>query len=267
MRPERDDIAAPEFPEGTHWVNAGDPPAMARLTAAGPVLVHFFDFAQLNSVRAMPYVVAWRDRYRESGLSVVGVHAPRLKVTADPDALATGVARLSVDHPVAADSDYRIWHAYGCRGWPSLFLWGQGGALRWFHFGEGEYASTEAAIQEELGPTAELPEPLAPLRDTDAPGALVAPPSDEVFPGGSQAEPWRGGAIELEYAAGGAHASVAGTGTLRVALDGGEPRRIAVEGPGLYDLASHPRHEPHHLRLEADPGLEVYSVSFSAGLP
>lgn len=267
MRPERDDIAAPEFPDGTRWVNAEDPPAMARLTAAGPVLVHFFDFAQLNSVRAMPYVVVWHDRYRGNGLSVVGVHAPRLKVTADPDALAAGLARLGVDHPVAADSDYRIWHDYGCRGWPSLFLWGQGGALRWVHFGEGEYASTEAAIQDELGPTAELPEPLAPLRDTDAPGALVAPPSDEVFPGGSEAEPWRGGTIELDYAAGGAHASVAGTGTLRVALDANEPRRISVEGPGLYDLASHPRHEAHHLRLEADPGLEVYSVSFSAGLP
>ena len=32
---------------------------IAELTAAGPVLVHFFDFAQLNSVRALPYVIAW----------------------------------------------------------------------------------------------------------------------------------------------------------------------------------------------------------------
>jgi hypothetical protein len=273
MRPERDDIAAPEFPDGTRWLNTENPPNMAELTAAGPVLVHFFDFAQLNSVRATPYVVAWNDRYRDRGLQTIGVHSPRLPITADPDALAVGLHRLGLRHPVAADFDYRIWHDYGCRGWPSLFLWGQGGALRWFHFGEGEYAATEEAIQEEVGPIAAsaLPEPLAPLRDTDASGALVAPPSDEVYPGGSPAEPWRSGvtgnAIELDYAAGGAYALAAGTGELSVELDGGEARTVAIDGAGLYDLAVHAGHESHHLRLEADPGVDVYSVSYSAGLP
>jgi hypothetical protein len=273
MRPERDDIAAPEFPDGVRWLNTDAPPTMAGLTAAGPVLIHFFDFAQLNSVRAMPYAVAWNERYSNRGLSLVGVHSPRFPVTADPAALTVGLDRLGVRHPVAADADYRIWHDYGCRGWPSLFLWGHGGALRWVHFGEGEYRATEEAIQEELGPIAavELPEPIAPLRDTDAPGALVAPPSDEVYPGGSGAEPWRAdcadGAIELDYAAGGAHASAAGRGALRATVDAGEPRTVAVDAPGLYDLAIHPRHEAHHLRIEADPGVEVYSVSFSAGMP
>jgi hypothetical protein len=269
MRPERDDIAAPELPGGTRWLNAENPPAMAALTATGPVLVHFFDFAQLNSVRAVPYVVAWNDRYRDRGLSTIGIHSPRLPVTADPDALRPGLARLGISHPVADDADYRIWHEYGCRGWPSLFLGGRGGALRWVHFGEGEYAPTEAAIQEELGviAAAGLPDPLAPLRATDAPGALVMPPSEEVYPGGSAAEPWRGERLELDYEGGGAHASAAGAGALRVALDDGEYRAVQVDGPGLYDLAAHPRHESHRLRVDADPGVEVYSVSFSAGLP
>ncbi|MFL5870875.1 MAG: DipZ protein [Solirubrobacterales bacterium] len=272
MRPEREDIAAPELPDRMRWLNTESPPKMDELTAAGPVLVHFFDFAQLNSVRAMPYVVAWNDRYRDHGLSVLGVHSPRLAITSDPQAVAAGLERLCVRHPVAADVEYRIWHDYGCRGWPSLFLWGRGGALRWFHFGEGEYVATELAIQEALGAIAAgLPKPLAPLRDTDAPDALVAPPTDEVYPGGSATQPWRSngadGAIALDYAAGGVHASATGTGELRAIVDGGEPWTVAVDGPGLYDLAMHPRHESHRLRLEADPGVEVYSVSFSAGIP
>jgi len=42
MRPERETIAAPDLPAGIEWV--GDAPAsMPALTAAGPVLVHFFD--------------------------------------------------------------------------------------------------------------------------------------------------------------------------------------------------------------------------------
>lgn len=274
MRPDRADIAVPELPPRVRWLNADGPPAMTRLMAAGPVLVHFFDFAQLNSVRALPYVKAWHDRYTAHGLAVLGVHSPRYPFGSDRGVLADGVTRLGVEHPVADDSRYALWHDYGCRGWPSLFLWGRGGALRWYHFGEGEYTATEAAIQEELRAVdagLDLPPPLAPLRPTDAPGALVAPPSEEVFPGGSAAEPWRArhpeDALELEYAAGGAHATAAGRGELVVALDGAAATTVPVETPGLYDLAIHPRHEDHRLRLEPRGEIEVYSVGFSAGVP
>jgi hypothetical protein len=267
MRPERENIGAPELPGRLRWLNADRAPRMAELTAAGPVLVHFFDFAQLNSVRAMPYVVAWNERYGDRGLTTLGVHTPRFKFSAEHEHLRLGLEALGITHPVADDSRYEVWHDYGCRGWPSLFLWGQGGALRWFHFGEGEYAATEAAIQEELDRDDQLPEPLAPLRDTDAPGALVAPPSDEVFPGGSETEPWHGGPIELDYAAGGAHASVAGAGRLLVSIDGAEARAIEVAAPGLVDLATHPKHESHRLHVEPDAGVELYSLSFSPGMP
>ncbi len=246
---------------------------LAELTAAGPVLVHFFDFAQLNSIRALPYVLAWTERYRTAGLATLGIHSPRFPFTAERDALAPALERLGVSHPIADDSRYAVWHDYGCRGWPSLFLWGQGGALRWVHFGEGAYEATERAIVAELAaldPGFDPPPPLEPLRPTDSPGALVAPPSEEVLPGGSLTEPWRGGperTLELSYEAGGAHASVDGEGELRVAVDGGEARSVAVTAPGLYDLAVHPRHEPHSLRLDAGAGIDVYSVSFSAALP
>jgi len=267
MRPERENIAAPEFPGRLRWLNAERAPRMVELTAAGPVLVHFFDFAQLNSVRAMPYVVSWDQRYRARGLTTLGIHTPRFAFSAEREALSQGVEALGITHPVADDSRYEVWHDYGCRGWPSLFLWGQGGALRWFHFGEGEYEGTEIAIQEEVGGDGDLPETLEPLRDTDATGALVAPPSEEVFPGGSETEPWRGGPIELDYTAGGAHASVTGAGRLTFSIDGDAPRAVEVTAPGLVDLALHPKHESHHLRLVPSDGVDLYSISFSPGLP
>jgi hypothetical protein len=273
VRPERANIAAPELPARLRWVGAERSPRMAELTAAGPVLVHFFDFAQLNSVRALPYVVEWDRRYRGAGLTTLGIHSPRFAFTAERAALAPALERLGVAHPVADDSRYAVWHDYGCRGWPSLFLWGAGGALRWFHFGEGEYAATEEAIQEELrerDALAELPPPLAPLRPSDAPGALVAPPTEELFPGGSPKGPWRpapGDALELTYEAGGAHASVDGEGALSVAIDGAATTRVDVPGPGLYELAEHPRHERHRLTLHASEGVEVYAISYSAGVP
>jgi hypothetical protein len=271
LRPERPNIAAPELPGRLRWIGIERAPRVAELTATGPVLVHFFDFAQLNSVRALPYVLAWDERYRDAGLTTLGVHSPRFPFTAEAAALEPALERLGIVHPVADDSSYAVWHDYGCKGWPSLFLWGQGGALRWFHFGEGEYEATEAAIVEEVRAVEPLfapPPALAPLRPSDASGALVAPPTEEVFPGGSAEAPWRprpgAGPLELRYEAGGAHASVAGRGALRFSLDGGEPRTIEVRSPGLYDLAEHPSHEAHALSVDGDEEIELYSLSFSA---
>lgn len=272
MRPARDDIAAPELPGRIQWLNADDAPRMSELTAAGPVLVHFFDFAQLNSVRALPYVLEWHRRYAPHGLSVLGIHSPRFRFTGEREVASAGIAALGVEHPVALDSAYAIWHDYGCKGWPSLFLWTRGGALAWAHFGEGEYLATEEAIQESLRSedlTLDLPVPMEPLRATDAPGALVAPPSEEVFPGGSPAEGWEpapgGDRIELEYEAGGAYVVAEGDGELRAGLDGEalEPLR----GRGLVAVGEHQRHERHRLEIEAAPGVRVWAISFAPGMP
>ncbi len=274
MRPTAQDIAVPPFPHGTAWIGA-EPPPVERICARGPLLVHFVDAGHVSSVRTLPYLSEWAKRYRDLGLSVLGINSPRFPFTADPAKLEAALARLGVGFPVAADSDYRVWHAYGCEGWPSLFLWGRGGALRWFHFGEGEYRATELAIQEELrGPRrshAELPDPMAALRPSDAPGALVSAPSEEVFPGGSISEPWLatapGARLEIDYEAGEAWATVDGSGSLAFSLDGGAEHTIEVGAPGAYRLASHREHERHRLSLRATPGLSVYAVGFAAGVP
>jgi hypothetical protein len=273
VHPERDNIAAPDLPAGIPWIGE-EPGSMPVLTAGGPVLVQFLDFAQLNSVRTLPYLLEWDRRYRDAGLRTIGVQAPRFPFGADPETVAEGLRRLGVEFPVAIDGRRALWHSYGCEGWPSLFLWKLGGALAWFHFGEGEYRGTEEAIQEELreqDALRDLPAPLEPLRPSDAPGARVMAPSAELFPGGSWERPWVAGEdgedLVVTYEAGSAHATVEGAGELRIELDG-EPRgSVAVDGAALYELAAHRRHESHALVLRPEPGLRVWSVSFAAGVP
>jgi hypothetical protein len=273
MRPDRENIAAPDLPEGIEWVGEA-PRSMPIATAAGPVLVHFLDFAQLNSVRTLPYVAKWARRYREHGLTTIGVQAPRFPFGADRDAVAAGLRSLGIDFPVAIDADRRLWHAYGCEGWPSLFLWKLGGALAWFHFGEGEYRATEQAIQDELREAdalRDLPPPMDPLRPTDAAGAKVMPPTPELFPGGTWETPWIAGkdgtTLDLPHEAGGAFATIEGQGQLNITLDGTELPPIAIESPALYPLVKHPRHEHHQLTLRPSAGLRIWSISFSAGIP
>jgi hypothetical protein len=274
MRPGRENIAAPDLPQQIAWIGE-EPSSMPALTARGPVLVHFIDFAQLNSARTLPYLNEWHRRYAEHGLGVIGVQAPRFPFGADPEAVAAGLAGQGVEFPVAIDAERRLWEAYGCEGWPSLFLWSLGGALAWFHFGEGEYCGTEEAIQAELreiDALRALPEPMAPLRPTDAPGIEVIAPTPEVFPGGSWERPWTASeaepALALDYQAGGAFATVEGEGEIEVEIDGEWSEPVAVgPRPGLVTLAEHPGHEAHSLLLRPSPELRVWSLSFAAGMP
>jgi hypothetical protein len=270
MFPDRDNIAAPDLPPGITWIGEA-PESMPAATAAGPALVHFFDFAQLNSVRTLPYLAEWERRYRNDGLTVIGVQAPRFPFGSDPAAVARGLRSLGVEFPVAIDSERALWQSYGCEGWPSLFLWSLGGALAWFHFGEGEYLGTEEAIQAELreiDALRDLPVPMAPLRPTDGPGARVLAPTPEVFPGDSWERPWIAGEdgdeLIVPYEAGGVYATVEGVGELGLELDDSSCDSIATDEPRLYVLAEHPQHEHHTIALRPTPGLRIWSVSFAA---
>jgi hypothetical protein len=245
-----------------------------RLVAAHPVLVHFFDFAQLNSVRTLPYLRAWHERYRSDGLSLIGVHSPRFPFTQDPGAVAAAAERVGIDWPVAVDPEFALWRIYEPHGWPALFLWGQGGALRWYHLGEGDYAATEEAIREALSESDgdhDWPSLLEPIRPSDVPDVKVIAPTPELFPGGSTEEPWSStegiSSLELEYEAGGAYAATDGEGRIGIRVDGEDRDPVEVTSPGLQELTAHVRSERHTLRLEPSPGLLVYSIQFAAAVP
>ena len=263
----------PPIAEDTEWIGEA-PPKVERLTAKGPVLVHFIDAGHLSSVRTLPYLSAWHERYSALGLSVLGVNSPRFPFTASAPKLAAALGRYELPFPVASDPGYTIWRAYGCEGWPSSFLWAQGGVLAWFHFGEGEYDATENEIREQLPESARqagLPAPGVPIRPSDGADAQVVPPTAETFPGGAPDKPWRAPPaakpMELDYEGAGAAVTVDGRGELTVSVDGGPERRIAIDAPGLYELSEHPSHGAHKVVLTPSIGLEIYSFSFAPGVP
>jgi hypothetical protein len=241
-----------------------------RLVATRPVLVHFFDVAQLNSVRTLPYLRAWHERYGGDGLAMIGVHSPRFPFTQDAEVVGDAAARLGIAWPVALDPEFRLWRLYEPHGWPALFLWGRGGALTWYHLGEGDYAGTEEAIREAL-PEREWPPLLEPIRPSDVPDAQVIAPTSEHFPGGSTEEPWSASdadpSIQLDYEAGGAYAATDGEGEISIRIDC-DPREPAqVTHSGLQELITHDHSERHTLELEPTPGLRIYSIQFAAGVP
>ena len=245
MRAPVDSIYAPPLPT-LEWVNV----ATLRMDqqVGRPVLIEFWDFLRVNSLRTLPYVTSWHARYADRGLRVISVHAPGFPPSRDPAAARAAVARLGIEHPVALDPNLRAWRQFDVPGWPARYLFDQELRLFEYHHGEGDYAGTERAIQELLG----LDEPLMePVRPEDAPGAeLVVPSPDQ--PGA-----WSG-----PYGAGGVWAVAEGRGTLTA-----NGRGIPVDGPACLPVVEHPRHTEAVLELTPGPGTFVHATCFTAGLP
>jgi thiol-disulfide isomerase/thioredoxin len=174
-----DTIAAPLFPTGLPWVNA---PAggVSVIRRGRPMLVEFWDFCRPNSLRTLPYIKAWHERYAQEGLRVIGVHCPGFEASRDESVVRDAVARLGIDYPVLIDSRLTVWQDYGNEGWPARYLFDGRARLFDYHYGEGAYRETELAIQELLGLERE---PLVALRPEDAPEAeLVAQTADQEGP-------------------------------------------------------------------------------------
>jgi thiol-disulfide isomerase/thioredoxin len=177
-------ILAPEL-EGGNWIEQG-PVSLAALRDKAVVLLDFWDYTCINCIRTLPYVVAWRKRYAQSGLVVVGVHAPEFSFAREGSHVAEAAARFGLEYPIVLDNEYAIWRAYSNRYWPAKYLIDAKRRIRYYHFGEGAYQETELAIQgllRELNPAVSLPPPMDPVRDSDQPGAVCYRVTPELYLG------------------------------------------------------------------------------------
>jgi thiol-disulfide isomerase/thioredoxin len=114
------------------------------------VLVDFWTYTCINSLRPLPYVKHWAEKYKGAGLVVIGVHTPEFSFEKEPVNVASAVHDLQVTYPVAIDSDHRIWDAFQNEYWPAQYLVDGEGKIRYHHFGEGDYGKMERVIQELL---------------------------------------------------------------------------------------------------------------------
>jgi len=92
VRSPTDTIPAPPFPRELRWFNVA---ALRMDKQRGrPVLVEFWDFCRANSLRTLPYLQAWHERYGERGLRVIGVHTGGWDFSRDEDAIGRAIERL-----------------------------------------------------------------------------------------------------------------------------------------------------------------------------
>ena len=166
------------------------PAADGQAARAGPSWSSSGTSAAINSLRTLPYLKAWHERYAEAGLRVIGVHTGGVPAVARRRTSVRARRRAPGDRVSGGDR-----HRAGGlgllrqRGLARAATCGTpAGALFSLHYGEGAYAETELEIQELLGVERE---PLAPVRPEDEPGLLL--PRADRGPARRLLRPLRGG--------------------------------------------------------------------------
>lgn len=138
----------PDLDGAIGWLNS--PPLSSKSLRGKVVLVNFWTYTCINSLRPLPYVKSWASKYRDAGLVVVGVHTPEFSFEHEPTNVENAVRTLNVTFPVAIDSKARIWQSFNNQAWPAQYLVDAKWGIRYHHSGEGDYGEIERVIQELL---------------------------------------------------------------------------------------------------------------------
>jgi len=185
---------APEFAAG-NWLNTpgGEPLTLTELTDRGEVvLVDFWTYTCINCIRTLPELRSWDERYGEDGLTIVGVHTPEFPFERETDNVAAAVEEYDISYPVVQDNEYGTWDAFRNQYWPAKYLIDADGNLRYVHFGEGAYETTESAIRSLL---AEAGHPPGPEATADAETADPGVATPETYLGAARAQNFLNGPI------------------------------------------------------------------------
>lgn len=173
--------------DGGQWLQ-GDPIVINGRES--PTLIDFWDYTCLNCLRTLPYLREWHHRYSEHGLAIVGVHTPEFSFAGNADHVQRAIKKLDIPYPVVLDSEFNIWKKYENSYWPAKYFVDRQGMIRARHFGEGGYSESETFLQvllrEQDGFSVDLPEPMAPIRPDDAPGAVCYRVTPEIYCGYSR---------------------------------------------------------------------------------
>src|SRR5262252_1217357 len=115
-----DEGRMPDVDGAVAWLNSA--PLNSRALRGKVVLVNFWTYSCINSLRELPYIKAWAAKYKDAGLVVIGVHAPEFGFERDPANVKNAVFDLKVGYPIPIDSNHSIWSAFRNGYWPADYF-------------------------------------------------------------------------------------------------------------------------------------------------
>ncbi len=135
---------APEI-RSEQWLNT-EPLSMQALRGK-VILVEFWTFGCWNCEHVEPYIKQWYKKYKDKGLVVIGVHTPEFAYERKLSSLRNYLDKHAIQYAVAVDNDSHTWRAFQNWAWPTIYLIGKKGHIRYKRIGEGGYQVTEKNIR------------------------------------------------------------------------------------------------------------------------
>jgi thiol-disulfide isomerase/thioredoxin len=143
----------------TSWLNTpGDRPITLESLRGRVVLLNFWTFTCWNCTGAVPSLVDYDRKYRDQGLTIIGIHRPEFPPYAgehSKENVAKALARYHIEYPNAQDNDHRTWDLYDIQYWPSYVLIDRQGNIRFedageFHLNDATYDQWDGRIRKLL---------------------------------------------------------------------------------------------------------------------
>ena len=114
------------------------------------ILIEFWTFGCYNCQNTHPHIQDYWRTYQDDGLIVIGIHYPEFDYERERSNVVDYVEETNTTYPVVLDNDRGTWGAYDQRAWPTRYIIGVDGFIRYEHVGEGGYEETDQKIQELL---------------------------------------------------------------------------------------------------------------------
>ncbi len=128
--------AAPGFTGADAWLNTEKPITIAELKGQ-VVVIDFWTYCCINCMHVFPDLKFLEDKYKDQPVVVMGVHSGKFQEERDADQIRQAVLRHNISHPVAVDSEYKIWQAFGVHAWPTVIVIDSQGMIVRRFSGEG----------------------------------------------------------------------------------------------------------------------------------
>ncbi|OBH57814.1 cytochrome c biogenesis protein DipZ [Mycobacterium sp. E2479] len=294
---------APALAGVTGWLNTRDGKPLDPESVRGKViLIDFWAYSCINCQRAIPHVIDWYNRYRDSGFLVIGVHTPEYAFERVPANVASGAADLRITYPIALDNDYATWNNFDNLYWPAEYLIDANGQVRHTKFGEGDYDETERLIRKLLLDAHPGVQLAAPTNSVDSTPQTRLTPETYLGVGKSGNYGGSGGdykagaatlsfppnladdkfalrgrwtlddqgaiadgddsAVRLNYIAKDVYAVVGGSGTITVTRDGKTTTTTIGGAPTLHRIVGDDSAHRDQLDMRVSRGLQVFSFTF-----
>jgi sugar lactone lactonase YvrE/thiol-disulfide isomerase/thioredoxin len=151
-----DQPPAPELESKAGWLNTDRPLRLSDELKGHVVLLDFWTYCCINCMHVLPDLEYLEKKYADQPFVVIGVHSAKFRNETDREAIRNAIFRYGVHHPVIIDTQFRLWNAYGAKGWPSFAVVGADGKLVPIHTrfgtplfitsGEGKREALDAAI-------------------------------------------------------------------------------------------------------------------------